>query len=133
MSFSEQWIRQPLNDLRKITERLDVVEALLNDTVHRSTLHDDLLRRVPDLAALGRRLVRRKAGLQVRTPSLLLYFVHSCICQHFVLAKEKRERDTVTCQAKKIINPNIVVGFSEFLFYISAILSDHKFVSVMSA
>uniref|UniRef100_A0A914WX10 DNA mismatch repair proteins mutS family domain-containing protein n=1 Tax=Plectus sambesii TaxID=2011161 RepID=A0A914WX10_9BILA len=60
----KQWIRQPLNDLRKISERLDVVEALVNDTMHRSTLHNDLLRRVPDLAALGRRLIRRTAALQ---------------------------------------------------------------------
>jgi hypothetical protein len=53
--------------------------------------------------------------------------------QHFVLGKEKREGDTVTCQTKKIITHPIVARFREFLFYISEILREHKFVLMMSA
>jgi hypothetical protein len=34
----------------------------------------------------------------------------------FILGKEKREGDTVTCQGKKIINQIILAGFSEFIF-----------------
>ncbi|CAH2047203.1 unnamed protein product, partial [Iphiclides podalirius] len=59
-----QWLRQPLRDTHLINERLDVVEALVGNSSLRLQLHDDHLRRVPDLQALARRLARRRAGLQ---------------------------------------------------------------------
>ncbi|VDN19716.1 unnamed protein product [Gongylonema pulchrum] len=58
------WIRRPLYDIRKINERLDVVEAFVGNTLCRTLLHDDILRRIPDIAALTRKMVQKKAGLQ---------------------------------------------------------------------
>uniref|UniRef100_A0A0R3RVS7 DNA_MISMATCH_REPAIR_2 domain-containing protein n=1 Tax=Elaeophora elaphi TaxID=1147741 RepID=A0A0R3RVS7_9BILA len=59
-----EWIRRPLHDIRKINERLDVVEAFVNDSSCRVILHDDILRRIPDITAITRKLVQKKAGLQ---------------------------------------------------------------------
>lgn len=59
------WVRRPLHDIRKINERLDVVEAFVNDSSCRAILHDDILRRIPDITAITRKLVQKKAGLQV--------------------------------------------------------------------
>lgn len=59
-----QWIRQPLRDLALIRERHEVVATLLDDSDLRSSLSEEYLRRVPDLQQLGKRLLRKKAGLQ---------------------------------------------------------------------
>uniref|UniRef100_A0A0R3QY37 DNA_MISMATCH_REPAIR_2 domain-containing protein n=1 Tax=Brugia timori TaxID=42155 RepID=A0A0R3QY37_9BILA len=61
------WIRRPLHDIRKINERLDVVEAFVNNFSCRTILHDDILRRIPDITIITRKLVQKKAGLQVLT------------------------------------------------------------------
>lgn len=75
-----QWLRQPLRDINLINERLDVVELLMNNSQLRLQLHEDHLRRIPDLQALTRRLARKKANLHdcykiyqaiKRLPSLL--------------------------------------------------------------
>ncbi|XP_075975314.1 DNA mismatch repair protein spel1 [Anticarsia gemmatalis] len=75
-----QWLRQPLRDINLINERLDVVELLMNNSQLRLQLHEDHLRRIPDLQALARRLTRKKANLHdcyriyqaiKRMPSLL--------------------------------------------------------------
>lgn len=75
-----QWLRQPLRDLNLINERLDIVELLMSNSQLRLQLHEDHLRRIPDLQALARRLTRKKANLQdcyriyqaiKRLPSLL--------------------------------------------------------------
>ncbi|KAL3101259.1 hypothetical protein niasHT_028015 [Heterodera trifolii] len=58
-----EWLRQPLFNIRQIGERLDMVEILINFTSIRQTLHNDYLRRVPDIKFLARKLVQRKAGL----------------------------------------------------------------------
>nr|XP_026489789.1 DNA mismatch repair protein Msh2 [Vanessa tameamea] len=59
-----QWLRQPLRDINLINERQDIVELLMNNTQLRQQLHEDHLRRIPDLQALARRLTRKKANLQ---------------------------------------------------------------------
>ncbi|KAF0754140.1 Uncharacterized protein FWK35_00019612, partial [Aphis craccivora] len=59
-----QWIRQPLRDLNKINERLNIVETLVTDTDIRQQLHDQHLRTIPDLQALMRKIQRKKANLQ---------------------------------------------------------------------
>lgn len=59
-----QWIRQPLRDINKINERLDIVEALVLDTDIRQQLFDQHLRTIPDLQALMRKIQRKKANLQ---------------------------------------------------------------------
>ncbi|KAK6109982.1 MutS domain V family protein [Brugia pahangi] len=58
------WIRRPLHDIRKINERLDVVEAFVSNFSCRTILHDDILRRIPDITIITRKLVQKKAGLQ---------------------------------------------------------------------
>ncbi|KAJ2951082.1 hypothetical protein O0L34_g5462 [Tuta absoluta] len=58
-----QWLRQPLRDINLINERLDVVELLVNSSQLRLQLHDEHLRRIPDLQACARRLTRKKASL----------------------------------------------------------------------
>lgn len=59
-----QWIRQPLTDMNKINERLDIVEVLVTDTDIRQQLYDQHLRTIPDLQALMRKIQRKKANLQ---------------------------------------------------------------------
>ncbi|KAJ0183288.1 hypothetical protein K1T71_001264 [Dendrolimus kikuchii] len=58
-----QWLRQPLRDINLINERLDIVELLVNNSQLRLQLHDDHLRRIPDLQALTRKLTKKKANL----------------------------------------------------------------------
>jgi len=59
-----QWIRQPLRDLNKINERLNIVETLVMNTDLRQKLYDQHLRTIPDLQALMRKILRKKANLQ---------------------------------------------------------------------
>lgn len=58
------WLRRPLFSLPEIEERLNVVEALFTSASARQSLHEDLLRRVPDIALLTRKLIQKKATLQ---------------------------------------------------------------------
>ncbi|KAM3726887.1 DNA mismatch repair protein [Dirofilaria immitis] len=58
------WVRRPLHDIRRINERLDVVEAFVNDSSCRTILHDDILRRIPDITSITKKIVQKKAGLQ---------------------------------------------------------------------
>lgn len=59
-----QWVRQPLRDLSLIKERHDVVELFVTDNELRSALHEDHLRRIPDLQQLAKKLARKKSTLQ---------------------------------------------------------------------
>ncbi|TGZ72290.1 hypothetical protein CRM22_002178 [Opisthorchis felineus] len=60
-----QWLRQPLTDVNKINERLDMVQAVVEETGVRQSLHDDFLRRMPDFQRIGRKLQRKQGcGLQ---------------------------------------------------------------------
>ncbi|CAL8100976.1 unnamed protein product [Orchesella dallaii] len=59
-----QFLKQPLLDKDKLEERLDVVEALVEDVVLRQCLYEDHLRRIPDCQVLSRKLSRKRATLQ---------------------------------------------------------------------
>lgn len=59
-----QWVKQPLRDLRTISERQDVVSALMDDSELRMSLSEEHLRRFPDLQLLARRLQRKNATMQ---------------------------------------------------------------------
>ncbi|XP_065184148.1 DNA mismatch repair protein Msh2-like isoform X2 [Sycon ciliatum] len=59
-----QWIKQPLLDLNKITERHNVVEVMVDNTELRQSLVDEHLKKIPDFCRLAKRLQRKKASLQ---------------------------------------------------------------------
>ncbi len=58
------WLRQPLTDKLKIEERLSIVEMFVNDSGSRKTVHDNLLRRIPDFQSVSVKLESKKNSLQ---------------------------------------------------------------------
>jgi len=59
-----RWVRQPLLDATRINERLDIVELLVDESALRSTVRDTVLRGMPDVDRLVRRLSVARASLQ---------------------------------------------------------------------
>ncbi|KAG0430767.1 hypothetical protein HPB47_022391 [Ixodes persulcatus] len=59
-----QWLKQPLTDVRKIEERLEMVELFVQRGELRHCLHEDYLRHFPDLLRAAKRLQRHKSTLQ---------------------------------------------------------------------
>lgn len=75
-----QWLKQPLRNEASIKDRHDIVECFIDSSRTRNELHDDYLKRMPDIMMLGKKLMRKKASLQdifrlyqivVRTPKIL--------------------------------------------------------------
>jgi DNA mismatch repair protein MSH2 len=56
-----------LSSLEQIVERQNIVELFFDDHELRGTLQENLLKRVPDVNRLMRKIVKGNAGLQVRT------------------------------------------------------------------
>nr|CAD7421993.1 unnamed protein product [Timema poppensis] len=59
-----QWMKQPLRDLNTILERQEIVRALMDDLEARQALTQEHLRRIPDIQALARRLLKKKVTMQ---------------------------------------------------------------------
>lgn len=59
-----QWLKQPLRDLATIKDRHDIVECFVANSSIRNDLHDDYLKRMPDLMNLIKKIMRKKSSLQ---------------------------------------------------------------------
>lgn len=59
-----QWLKQPLRDKTTINDRHNMVECFINHVTVRDELHDNYLKRMPDIMMLGKKLIRKKATLQ---------------------------------------------------------------------
>ena len=62
--LARTWLKQPLTDVEEIERRLAVVNALVSDSFLRGDLRDGLLRGVPDVDRLVRKLERGTATLR---------------------------------------------------------------------
>lgn len=63
--LAEDWIKQPLVDVSRIKERYNVVEALNTADQCREELHRNMMRQIPDVAMLSRKLSQSRATLEV--------------------------------------------------------------------
>ncbi|XP_059154557.1 LOW QUALITY PROTEIN: DNA mismatch repair protein Msh2-like [Physella acuta] len=107
-----QWVKQPLMDLQKIEERLNIVEAMLSDSDLRQTLHEDQLRKVPDFQRLAKKFQRKKASLQD------CYRVYQALekLPHLLETLEKYDGDHKVLLTEIFSNPikELLMDFSKF-------------------
>lgn len=59
-----QWVVQPLRNIDMINDRHNIVECLIDATHVRTQLHDDYLKRFPDIMVMCKKLMRKRAALQ---------------------------------------------------------------------
>ena len=59
-----QWITQPLIDAAEIRRRQDLVEVFFDDALFCASIREDVLRHVPDLDAILKKMQRRRAKLE---------------------------------------------------------------------
>ena len=57
------WLRQPLRDPQEIQNRLDLVELFVEDSGVRKSLHEEYLRKIPDLEKISQKLSKKRATL----------------------------------------------------------------------
>ncbi|XP_018332037.1 DNA mismatch repair protein Msh2 [Agrilus planipennis] len=60
----EQWVRQPPRDMNIITERLEIVHALVENSEFREVLRANHLSQIPDLLILSKKMVNKKTTLR---------------------------------------------------------------------
>lgn len=66
-----QWLRQPLLRVAEIEARQDIIANLVENSMQRQQLRDTVLRGIPDVSRVARKLVKGKASLQ---DLVVLYF-----------------------------------------------------------
>lgn len=59
-----QWIKQPLRSKEILNDRHDVVQCLTESPSVMTSIHNDYLKRIPDILMLTKKLMRKKASLQ---------------------------------------------------------------------
>lgn len=64
LKLLSQWIRQPLLKINEINERQEIVQLLVDESIQRQTIRDTILRGIPDLSRVGRKLIKGRATLQ---------------------------------------------------------------------
>lgn len=72
-----QWLRQPLTNQTLIENRLDLVEMFVDCPEGRHRLRENILRGIPDITKLLKKLVRARSSLQVKYRVFLFlnYFI----------------------------------------------------------
>lgn len=98
-----QWVKQPLRDINSINDRLDAVEAFVNNIEIRTVCYENFLRRTPDLLMLSKRLMKKSAKLQH------CYRIYQTVKAISKLVKHLKE---LNCN---VINDMIVNPLEEFL------------------
>ncbi|KAL5103177.1 DNA mismatch repair protein Msh2 [Taenia crassiceps] len=115
-----QWLRQPLTDVARINERLDMVEAFVEDGTLRSTFYETFLRRIPDLPRLARRLQMLKANLQDVYRVYKLVELLPEMINHLCRSKSKHASLLEHCFVKDL--QTAVGNFSKFVQMIESTL-----------
>lgn len=75
-----QWVKQPLRSREILNDRHDIVQCFLESPTTLNSLHEEFLKRIPDILMLTKKLLRQKANLQdifriyqvmLRTPKIV--------------------------------------------------------------
>lgn len=70
-----QWLRQPLTNRELIENRLDLVEMFVECPEGRHRLRENVLRGIPDITKLLKKLVRARSSLQVKKSEDISIFI----------------------------------------------------------
>ncbi|KAI8121235.1 DNA mismatch repair protein spellchecker 1 [Lucilia cuprina] len=75
-----QWVKQPLRSQEILNDRHNIVQCFLESPTTLNSLHEEFLKRIPDVLMLTKKLLRQKANLQdifriyqvmLRTPKIV--------------------------------------------------------------
>lgn len=70
-----QWLRQPLTNKNLIENRLDLVEMFVECPEGRHRLRENVLRGIPDMTKLLKKLLRARSSLQVKNENVNNFFI----------------------------------------------------------